>query len=733
MIRHDLKLCFRGMLPLTLAGLCVLLVFVPLGTAAVPGDSIFEVEVTHDQMKWRFIADGFVPLVQGFCVLLGLALGFAAFRFVLDPARAQLIFALGLKRGVLYRNRALAGTYLLLLAIMLPLAVSLCLNIASVGAWPGVFAAWVYVCGGLFVTALAAFCCAALGCLLAGVAGEALFFGATLLTLPYAVSYAAGAFLKYLLWGNPYGASPYLGPGPIRPQETDLAVRFDPLRFFYADLQTHRMFYRPLDSGEAPGIEAGAVLIWGAVCVLLLILGSMVFNARRVEQAGFAFKSQIMLNVSTFGPSLFAGAFVFSLGAVVGVWFGCVLGIAVFAVCLAVAARGAGLSDTRKSRRVIAMALPIAVKTALALALAAGAASGFGAYGSLPDEAEVTSVRVSYVGSPNVLGIAAYGSSTATSYYISAAPAYTDADDIRAAVAVHRLFDESGRLPLAKDEADFAGTVVPYDIRFDYVLRDGTQKTWYYDRASLMQLEQVAGLTPDAGLAYALGGSGDVGDDGSSWAREAYLSGSVYLADPTYREIFSLGLSKEDRTGLLAAIRADEAALSFADRYYPSEEALGILMFTPSGADDLVTWSYHLSNAFIFVSPAHEQTLAFLKEHDLWLETYGQGAAEAADITRLILQDYDPYIGMNAPTFPQSPYFMSYISERSDDFRIVKDFGNPDEIRDPEQIAEIAPALRSTYLLTGSGSLAAVQYEGSDKWVYLFLPGEYKVNGDGMQ
>jgi hypothetical protein len=65
---------------------------------------------------------------------------------------------------------------------------------------------------------------------------------------------------------------------------------------------------------------------------------------------------------------------------------------------------------------------------------------------------------------------------------------------------------------------------------------------------------------------------------------------------------------------------------------------------------------------------------------------------------------------------------MSYLSERADDFRIIKDFGAADEVRDPAEMERILDEMRSYYYLSEPGRLVAVQYEGSDKWVYKFLP-----------
>ena len=48
------------------------------------------------------------------------------------------------------------------------------------------------------------------------------------------------------------------------------------------------------------------------------------------------------------------------------------------------------------------------------------------------------------------------------------------------------------------DSKDFENTVVPYDIVFSYTDEKGKEHVWYYDRASMKELEQLLALE-DAG------------------------------------------------------------------------------------------------------------------------------------------------------------------------------------------------------------------------------------------
>ena len=79
---------------------------------------------------------------------------------------------------------------------------------------------------------------------------------------------------------------------------------------------------------------------------------------------------------------------------------------------------------------------------------------------------------------------------------------------------------------------------------------------------------------------------------------------------------------------------------------------------------------------------------------------------------------------MNKISDPVSVLFQSYRSDSDDEFPFRQDFGSRPEITDPEQISQIAPALRSTYFMSDGGCIAAVKLEGNSEYVYKFLPYE---------
>ena len=140
-------------------------------------------------------------------------------------------------------------------------------------------------------------------------------------------------------------------------------------------------------------------------------------------------------------------------------------------------------------------------------------------------------------------------------------------------------------------------------------------------------------------------------------------------------------------------------------------------MFTQSGDDDSLYFSYHLNNAFIYVTSGYENTLRWLEDNKLL-----EYVKEEPQIESIILQRMDPYIGINAPDYPIGTYFMAYCADSADEFMIQKDFGDKYVIDDSDDIAEVAAGLRDGYYMSGGGYLAAIKLFGDDMYRYMFLP-----------
>jgi ABC-2 type transport system permease protein len=722
LVRHDVMQVFLQNYGLLVVGLLVFCVLIPVSTAGFPGSSIFNVEHTHQQMKFRFFAGDFVSAVNAAAVLYGGGLGLALYRFMLDKKQTTAFFSLGLTRRKLFFVRYGAGVFMLLAGLGIPMAVSLCLNVAALGVSTGLYVSFIYICAGLWLLSLVAFTLCAVGCCLAGTLFEAAAFSLTLLLAPTLLCYSVNIFMKQLLWGNAFGALAYSGRVEVGPNLVSLFAPANPILFFWRPAQTHSMFYRSLTEAQPPAVSWELLLIWAAVAAALFLGALLAIERRKAEQAGISGLNSVFQRLAIFlccfslsGLTLrFVAVFSLDLAylAVAVVLIGCdiLLRLTLFPV------QKGWRSNT------IFLSGEILVTAAFIVILNTG---GLGYSQRIPDVREVQSVSFSYAGSPSYFNGDITGSSSGKGYYVMSLYNYEDPRDIQAVLALHEDFSRARRRALAVDTANFAETVLPYDIQIAYQLKDGRRLVRYYDRASLAQLTAMLALDDtkkarDAATAAIMG----LGSDGQAAASSAqisaaaaYRNGQIFLSDSWYSTPYSVALSNEKRQELLAAIAADVAGQTWQQRYFPREAPAGVIMFSQDGEKDSRSFAYNLENTLVYVTGSFTHTLAFLEENGLRELLDFQGGIES-----IAFQKYNPYGGINKRKVPLSSYFMAYRTGSPDSYLIEEDFGKKRPVTDPDKIAELMPLLQNSYFMNDGGYLAAVKLAGQDVYVYKYLP-----------
>ncbi|MCD7795321.1 MAG: hypothetical protein LUH46_10720, partial [Alistipes sp.] len=169
---HDLGYVVGRNYWLFLITAAVFMVTMPVHPAGVSGDSIFNIDVTHDQLKFRLIHDSYLAVVLAGAVVLGMIGGIASFRFLQDKKETTIFFSLGLTRMRLFANRCVSGMVMLFLGIAIPMLVSMGLNIRALGVYDGLIRNTFYLTAGLTVTAVFSFLAAAIVSALAGTMAE---------------------------------------------------------------------------------------------------------------------------------------------------------------------------------------------------------------------------------------------------------------------------------------------------------------------------------------------------------------------------------------------------------------------------------------------------------------------------------------------------------------------------------------------------------------------------------
>lgn len=722
-LRHDFEQLLLQNYGVLIVGIIAFSALIPFTTAGLPGRSIFNIEHTHQQLMYRF----FLPEAAGVtCIaasLFGLALGLLLFRFVLDKRQSATFFSLGLSRPALFGVRFGMGCLFLLIGIGLPMLVSLLLNIAALGATVGLYSYFFTTLCGLLLTGLVSFALCAICTSLSGTVVEALLFTVALMLLPSILLLGVGELMKKLLWGNAFGALPYSGTAAI---EAGLFERFsflNPLRFFWRDAETFSAYARAHDLREPLAPPWLLLLGWVVAAAVLILLARWALKKRRAEQAGISGLCPALGAVSSFALCFALSVAALAFVADYSVPAALAAALVVFLCCFAFLQ--ATLFRRQLERRTLITSLVVELAaTGCVVALIAG--GGLGYAGRVPAAAEVESVSLSYVGSPSYLGDDVSGARSGTGYYVTSADSYTNPDEVAQVLAIHQSLGTLGRRPLASAEP-VLDTVLPYDIELRYTLQNGRQLVRYYDRASLAIFSEMLALDDSLPVRTRientlLGGSAEV--SGGISAAGCYRNGDIYFADPFYSRPVLVEMTEDQRSRLLQALAADLAAQSVADRYFPAEAPVGVLLFSMDGANDSQSFAYSLGNTLVYLTPAFGETLALIEEYELSYLFEWEGEVES-----ITLQRYDPYnSSFNQRTTPLSNYFLGYRADAGN-FLVQKDFGKQRALTDPATIEALLPGLRGCYFMNDGGYLAMVQLAGEENCVYLYLPGDQLPEG----
>lgn len=692
---------------------------IPFGTAGLSGDSIFDLEVTHEQMKFRLIHGQALPVVLAGCVGLGMLSGVSLFRFMQDKKETTIFFSLGMTRGQLYKNRCISGVLMLFSGIAIPMAVTMALNMKALGIYQGLIRNTVYLTAGLCVTAFISFFAAVTVSALAGTAAEAVVYWCGVMASPTVLCYGGTLLLKTLFWGNPWGVTTYSETEMVRPDLMTEFSRFNPCTFFYSELELHAQFIRPLSSAVPPEVRAGTLAGWCIAAAVLLLLSILSVKRRPAEIAGISGASRCLSEWLIWITSflVFTGTYSFLYKFNPGTaWLPGIGGSAAVHLFW----RKSFFNGQIAKKRGIAS---LAVQTAAFILICVGAMNaGAIRVQRFLDQGQIMKARISYVGDPGYLYSAADGSSTGRGYYLTGFLEFDEAADIPEVTEIQKTFLESGKQEFATDEEQFSDTVVPYDIVFEYTDSAGKEHVWYYDRASLTQLEQILYLEDTdsvrSGQQQIFDGTLETSGQ-TIWANEAYWQGTVYLTDMFCSQTYEIELTEEQRSELLGAIGRDKISEGVQEKYFPGQPAAAVLMFSRNGEYDCQHYAYNLDNSFVYVNEQDVNTYGWLEEHQLL--NLVSGLPEIESIT---LQKFDPYVGINGLKYPMGFYFMSYRADTPDEFLIQKDFGKKYTITEEEQISLLMPQLRNGYYMSAGGYLAAVRVKGTDGYIYLFLPAE---------
>ena len=256
-------------------------------------------------------------------VVISLLVGVLLFRFVTNKKTVNVYYSLGIKRADLYTARLVAGIIMMLAATLIPLAVSLGINLHFFGSSVMLWRTLLFYAVHMTVTALAGFSVAAAVSVCVGTAGESVLFSLAFIAFPSAAVYFLNNAVPHLLFGAPHNSNYALYPSASHNQ--DISMALSPfgrvLSYLNLPMLNNDAFIRSgtfvsngfsamsadkLKSWSAPSLEP--YIPWAILTALLFVFGLLMLKRRKVEICGFSGRSKALNFLLTAILSVSAGS-----------------------------------------------------------------------------------------------------------------------------------------------------------------------------------------------------------------------------------------------------------------------------------------------------------------------------------------------------------------------------------------------------------------------------------------
>ncbi len=540
---------------------------------------------------------------------VGLLVGITTFKFITGKKTVNVYYSLGIKRQKLFTAKYLSGLTLIALSVLLPMLVSLIVNISVLGTNKFMFPAFAYLTLGMFSIAAVSYTITALVFTLVGTVFEGALFSGILILFPEILFRCLQVLIEKLVLGTPLGATFNLS-GVQDPTKslTQSFENFNPLRYFSKGLFTYSLADA---KGQVVSYESGGavawsapnflpVVLWLAVAAVLFLGGMFFYKRRKAEIGGFIGKNRVMNFIGTFLVGIFGFVLAFDVLRAKGM----AIAIAVGAVVFAVIYVGLSFLLLRNVRQFVKELPALPIQLAIVAVIFIFFATGyFGAANKIPETAEIQSAQITM---PNchpdtapanyythyMMGI---GSANTTPY-----GEYTSEKDLEFVRNVHKKLVEAGKTEPTKLDSEFNGTY-PVSVKIVYKLKNGKEvlRCYYGVSAEILRELQKADATDYQQSVYKKLFKDEIKvvempketegvPAATRQAYEEYLyirrvreDGDVRLYNKTLSTETKLELTAEQREKLLDCLYRDLTAQTAQNRYNPAE-TLGVISFAAS-------------------------------------------------------------------------------------------------------------------------------------------------------
>lgn len=240
-------------------------------------------------------------------VVISILLGVLLFRFVTNKKTVNVYYSLGIKRADLYTARLLAGVFMMLAATLIPLAVSLGLNLHYFGSSAMLWRTFLFyavhnvicVLAGLTISAAVSSC--------VGTVVESLGFSAVLAAFPSVVTMCVNYSVPAILNGAP--GITYYDIYPSSSSYGDMhldmtgSTMFGRIISHINLLMLNRSSFINSSSVEAITKEAAKkwtapsltpYILWAVLIAAFFVFGLFMFKRRKAEICGFPGRSAVL-------------------------------------------------------------------------------------------------------------------------------------------------------------------------------------------------------------------------------------------------------------------------------------------------------------------------------------------------------------------------------------------------------------------------------------------------------
>ncbi len=450
-------------------------------------------------------------------VVISILLGVLLFRFVTNKKTVNVYYSLGIKRADLYTARLVAGIIMMLAATLIPLAVSLGINLHFFGSSAMLWRTFLLYAVHCTISVLAGLTIAAAVSSCVGTVIESIGFSAVLAAFPSVVTMCVNSSVPAILNGAPaityYGIYPAASSyGELHFDITD-STMFGRIISHINLLMLNRSSFINSASVESMTKEAAKkwaapsltpYILWAVLIAAFFVFGLFMFKRRKAEICGFPGRSTVLnfvlCMIASFGVASLVLYFVTSEIPQITTWM-IIVGLMIISVIIFL------IFDIilHLSFKAIKKDWKIGlVHAGLMAAFLLSLYTGFFGYSSrVPDIQDIDSVSIS---APNALmgsyqlgrelgnsySTDRYYSDVYSNYYyvsnrsVSLIENFKDKDDINTVREIHKAMIKAGNIHRVNTNSDnYSKRITCQSVVIRYKLKNGRELVRVYEYVPL--------------------------------------------------------------------------------------------------------------------------------------------------------------------------------------------------------------------------------------------------------